>query len=88
MFENYSDLVFINSTHPNQVSFYLNQFIYLFHIDTATVDYRVKGIILNTANEMRIVKLPITNWLKLRDSVINEVADLAIRKLISKKGEY
>lgn len=72
-----TDLVFVNSTVPRKVSFFINQFTYLFHLDKKDVDENTRGIILTKRNEMGILKLPYGDWTKLRASVISDIADLA-----------
>lgn len=72
-----TDLVFINPNNPHKISFFINQFIYLFHIDKTTVDEAVSQISLSRKNEMGITKLPEGEWTKLRASVFNGVAELA-----------
>jgi hypothetical protein len=76
-----TDLVFINPNNPKKVSFFINQFIYLFHIDKTTVDDAVSQISLSRKNEMGITKLPEGEWSKLRASVFNGVAELAKKNL-------
>lgn len=76
-----TDLVFINTTRPKKISFYINQFTYLFHLDRADVDETVSEIALNKKNEMGITKLPNNDWEKLRASVFNGVADLAKKNM-------
>ena len=76
-----TDLVFINPTNPQKVSFFINEFVYLFHLDKLTVDEAVREITLTKKNEMGITKMPDGEWTKLRASVINGVADLAKRNL-------
>lgn len=80
-----TDLVFINSNNPKKVSFFINQFIYLFYIDTTTVDEAVSQISLCRKNEMGITKLPEGEWTKLRASVFNGVAELAKNNLKKNK---
>lgn len=76
-----TDLVFINITRPRKVSFFINQFTYLFHLDKADVDNAVREITLTQKNEMGIVKLPTGAWASLRASVFNGVAEIAQRNL-------
>lgn len=80
-----TDLVFINSEKTQKVSFFVNQFIYLFHLDKAVVDEAVLQITLTEKNEMGITKLPDGEWENLRASVINGVADLAKRNIAGGK---
>jgi len=76
-----TDLVFINPTKPKKPSFFINQFIYLFHLDKADADETVREIALNKKNEMGVTKLPNGEWTNIRASVFNGVADLAKRNL-------
>lgn len=76
-----TDLVFINSTTPRKVSLFINQFIYLFHLDISTVDQSVKELYLNKQNEMGITKLPNGSWKAARESIYNGVADAAKQNL-------
>jgi len=82
-----TDLVFINATKPMKVSFFINQFVYLFHTDKSTVDEAVREITLTKKNEMGITKLPDGEWTNLRASIINGVADLAKRNLKNNNGQ-
>jgi len=79
-----TDLVFINPTKPKKISFFINQFTYLFHLDKTDVDDTIKEIALNKKNEMGITKLPNGEWANLRKSVFTGVADLAKRNLQDK----
>lgn len=76
-----TDLVFINVTRPRKVTFFINQFMYLFHLDKADVNDAVREITLTQKNEMGIVKLPTGTWARLRESVFNGVAEIAKRNL-------
>lgn len=76
-----TDLVFINATQSPKVSFFINQFVYLFHTDKSAVDEAVREITLTRKNEMGIIKLPDGEWTNLRASILNGVADLAKRNL-------
>lgn len=82
-----TDLVFINSTKPSKISFFINQFVYLFHTDKSTVDGAVREITLSTKNEMGIAKLPDGEWTSLRASIIIGVADLAKQNLKNNRGQ-
>ncbi len=76
-----TDLVFINITRPRKVSFFINQFTYLFHLDKGEVDDAVRQVTLTTQNEMGIVKLPTGAWANLRASVFTGVAAKAKQNL-------
>lgn len=75
-----ADLVFINSYKPEKISFYLNQFIYLFYINKADVNEGISEIVLSRRNEMGIPKLQTGDWLRLRDSVVNGIVNAVINR--------
>jgi hypothetical protein len=76
-----TDLVFVNDTKPNKVSFFINQFIYLFYLDKNLVDEALKEVAINKNNSMGIAKLPNGEWAKIRASVFTGVAEIAKRNL-------
>lgn len=77
-----TDLVFINSEKPQKISFFINQFIYLFHLDKSVVDEELLSLTLTEENKMGITKLPDGEWGKIRASVINGVSTLAKRNIV------
>jgi hypothetical protein len=79
--ESETDLVFINTTKPTKVSFFINQFIYLFHLDKNEVNDEIKEITLSKKNEMGVIKLPPEQWAKIRKSVFAGIAKQARKNL-------
>ncbi|MFZ4402007.1 MAG: hypothetical protein ACOYO1_18400 [Bacteroidales bacterium] len=75
-----TDLVFIRP-NINTISFFINQFIYLFYLDKAEVDDTVCEMSLNYKNEMGIIKLPNIEWTKMRKSIFDDAALLAMKHL-------
>jgi hypothetical protein len=78
-----TDLIFLNITRPRKVSFFINQFTYLFHLDKGDVDNAVREITLTQKNEMSIVKLPTGAWASLRASVFHGVAEITKCNLVN-----
>lgn len=72
-----TDLVFINTSNKGRVSFYLNNFLFIFYLDDALFDEESKIITLNKNNEMGVLKLPTGAWNFLRTAVFEGIAFIA-----------
>jgi hypothetical protein len=73
------DLVAIKSTSQDKVTFYINEFIYTFYLDSSSLDGVVNMVTLNLSNQMAVMKAPNNSWAEIRKSIFDTLAKKTIK---------